>query len=304
MTKTMPEYEIKAGLRIDTPDGKSGVISFVRKVYPGFFYIGVRDDDTQLLRTFYLVAADAAPAVLSEEAMGYGALFNDRLFFEEGIPGGGWEIVDFEIRRYQLQQGLPLERDNIYLRSRIYCELYPEYFGGLETPKNTPFGRIMRLKKAAEGLYFAETEKLCWILAVHYVIWQSDDLSDYTKMLGLVDAWDIGAPYMFFTLENSVPAIYELLALEQYRGLLGYIQSKEALAAELYRNHLVYVINHNLLELSGCGAADMASSLMAEFGLVGGDDADDEQALARRMANCIALLPSGQTLGKGLFLLP
>lgn len=299
----MPEYEIKAGLRIDTPDGKSGVISFVRKVYPGFFYIGVRDDDTQLLRTFYLVAADAAPAVLSEEAMGYGTLFNDRLFFEEGIPGGGWELVDFEISRYKLRQGAPPESDDIYSLSRIYCELYPEYFGGLETPKHTPFGRVIRLKKAAEGLYFAETEKLCWILAVHYVIWQSDDLSDYTKMLGLVDAWDAGAPYMFFTLENSAPAIYELLELEQYRGLLGYIRSKETLAAELYRNHPCYVINHNLLEISGFGISGMTANRIQKLGIIGEGGEDDEEVLARRTANCIAL-PAGQVFCGNLFLLP
>lgn len=290
-------------MRIDTPDGKSGVITFVRQVCPGVFYIGVQDDDTPLLRDFYVASIDAVPSVLSEEAAWYGVLFNDMLFFEEGIPGSGWEIVDFEVSRYRQRRGVPLDSDNLYLRSRIYCERYPEYFGGLAPPVHTPFGRVIRTKKAAEGLYFVETEKLRWLLAVHHLIWQSDDLSDDATRLGIMDAWDGEWSYMFFTLENSTPAIYELLALKLYHGLLRYIQSKEALAAELYRSHPYYVISHNLTEIFGFGLSGVEASLLQKLGIADEGDEDGEEALARLAANCITL-PFGQDFGDSLFLLP
>ncbi len=296
MTKTMTEHEIKVGLYLDTPDGKSGVITFAEQVCPGVFSVGLRDEYTGLPHTFYLASAGA----VSKEAARYGTAADGILFFEEGVPGSGWEIVDFEVSRYKLRQGASLESDDIYTLSRVYCERYPEYFGGLEAPKNTPFGRVIRLKKAAEGLYFAETERLRWLLAAHHVIWQGDDLSGYAKSLGVTDAQESDTPYMFFTLQNSTPAICELLDLGQYRGLLRYIRSKKALAAQLYRRHFAYVVNNNLLELSGRGASDMAANLAREAGLIGGDDMDNEQA--RREKNCLAL--TGDLPDRGLFLLP
>ena len=301
----MTANKIEVGAEIETPEGEPGVITFAEHPCPDIFYISVRYDNISPPRSYYLVAGGAVPQIISAEAARYGSLVGDTLFFEEGAPGSGWELVDFEVSRYKLGHGASLDNDDIYTLSRVYCERYPEYFGGLEVPKNTPFGRVIRLKKVAEGSYFTETEKLRWLLAVHHVIWQDDDLSGYAKSLGALDEQGGDTPYMFFTLKNSTPAIYELLALKQYRGLLKYIQSEQALVAALYQHHFSYVVNSNLLELSGQGMTDMISHLrrLADFMYgVDIDDTEDESLAEQREKNCIAL-PAGVS-GKGLFLLP
>ena len=293
---------------MDTPGEKTGVITFAEQVCPGVFNINIRDDDTFAPRSFYVVTAEAVPRIISLEAARYGELCDDRLFFEEGVSRSGWELVDYEVSRYKLRQGIPLEDDNIYSLSQIYGERYPEYFGGLVKPNHVPFGgRVLRTKKAAEGLYFVETEKFEWLLAVHHVIWQDDDLSGYAKSLGIIDGQESDAPYMFFTLKNSTPAVYELLALHRYRkGLLKYIQSEDALAAALYRHHADYVVSNNLLELSGQGMTDMIGSLRKLADVMYGmdiDDAEYESPAEQREMNCISM-PSGQPSRGKLFLLP
>ena len=105
----------------------------------------------------------------------------------------------------------------------------------------------------------------------------------------------------------EMPAVYELLALRRYRkGLLKYIQSEDALAAALYRHHAEYVVNNNLLELSGQGMTDMIGSLRKLADVMYGmdiDDAEYESPAEQREMNCISM-PSGQPFRKKLFLLP
>jgi len=55
--------------------------------------------------------------------------------------------------------------------------------------------------------------------------------------------------------ENCVLPIYELLQLEDYHKLESFISSRKTLETQLYLHYTGYVIENNILEMSGHGKA-------------------------------------------------
>ena len=278
-------------------------IACLREEGPGICYLAVQEEGSLICRELYAVMPDAIPAVISRETLSYGAKSGPIYTFEKGPARSGYELVEYELQRYRVRKNLPTQDDHesIYCKAVYTAELYPEYFGGLLPPRSTPFGLTMRIKKAGEGVFFLETAQCIWLLALAYPVWDGD-LSSYAKNLAeryeSCEAKEAPeAEYYFYRLERCLPALYELLALEEYQGLLQFITGKDILEALLYQNFSKYVLSHNMMQSI---LESKCRQLLEELETLGIQrDEANENAWQDR---CIHLDP--ELAGQPLFLLP
>ncbi len=275
-----------------------GDIVCVKEECPGVFYLATKSEYQIICREMYAVTESAVPAIISTEALHYGRRVGHLVIFEYGVEGAGWEIVNYEICRYRVKNNIPLEDDSLYCIAIYGAEKYPEYFGGLLPPRHTPYGLTVRTKKVTEGLYFLETGKCQWVLAIAYIIWNCD-LSEYAQARGAFSQADRmegveECQYMFFDEGNCALPIYELLQVEDYHSLERYISSRETLETLLYLQHPEYVIENNMSELSGHGKGDMLFDVLALSGYDVPDKEESGEETARRIANCVHITPGAE----------
>lgn len=275
----------------------------LREESPGICYLAIQSENSSICREFYTVISDAIPAIISQETLSYGTKSGGFYIFEKGPARSGYELVEYELKRYRVQKKIPSPDDpeSIYCKAVYTAELYPEYFGGLLPPRSTPFGLTMRMKKAGEGVYFLETAQCIWLLALAYPIWDGD-LSSYAKDLAeqyrSCESQEAPeAEYYFYRLERSLPALYELLDLEEYQGLLRFITGKEILETLLYQNFSNYVLSHNMRQ--NIVESECRQMLEELEGLEIQRGEAEETAWQDR---CIHLNP--ELAGRPLFLLP
>lgn len=275
-----------------------GEIKSLREECPGVYYLATASDLSTICREFYAVMPDAIPSIISEEAASYGRQAGNVLLFEYEVENSGWHLVAFEITRYRVKQGLPLDRfDSLYCEAIFAAERYPQYFGGMIPPRDTPCGLTTRVKEVCNGVYFLDTMQCQWVLAVAYPIWESS-FSDFVKGIGEFCKTDRGmgemeAQYLFFRRDRCAPAIYELLTLPEYQGLMRFIHSRACLETQLFQQFPEYAVWNNQSEMSGCGRGDILDNLLAMLGCqVEPSDSDDgEEATARRLENCVHFWP-------------
>lgn len=286
-----------------------GEIQHMEMECPGVYYLGTRPNDrSHIGREMYAVVPDEADGVISEETLQYGKKDGKVCLFEYDVPGSGYELVRYEISRHFVKSGISLEdrHSSLYCTAIYAAENYPEYFGGLLPPRHTPYGLTVRTKKVAEGVYFLETDKCQWVLAVAYPIWNCD-LSEDVQRLGKTSKADIlsgteEAQYLFFEEKCCAPAIYELKQVEDYRGLDKCIRSSLALETHLYLHHLDYAISHNIMELTGHGMGDFLTDILAALGAELPENEETEEQQAKRIARCIHFTP--EEVGQRLLMLP
>ncbi len=207
---------------------------------PGVFYVSTElSEDIGMGRELYVVTRAGTPCVISPEVAERGTEVGDVRVFEYQGADSLYNLVRYELTRYQTVHGLPRVSSNesLYCMAAYYGEYFPWYFGGVIPPRDTPRGLTVRTKKVGEGLFFLETEQCQWLLAVSYPIWDSE-LSQFVQELG--ETWDDGlatraveTQYLFFTCDCCVPAIYELTAYGERAELLAYVGGREALEKQL-----------------------------------------------------------------------
>lgn len=273
-----------------------GAILDVELRCPGIYYVTTTGNRGHAGREHYVVLREAVPDIISPEVLAYGKPIEDGGYeFEHEVEGSGWELVTFEMERYKVKQGIPFENgENIYASAIYHADKYPGYFGGHIPPRMTPWGLTIRWKKASEGVYFLETDRCEWVLALAQPFW-SIDISELAQELGEECEADLQldaeeAVYRYFRGDGMAPAIYELLDFKDHCGLLDYIHSKEALETYLYTHCPEYVLQYNATEMSGHGKSDILENLLGVFGCpVPEGDIGDAQK--RRMTNCIHYYP-------------
>lgn len=275
-----------------------GCVARVEEECPGVFYLATKADEQLFCRELYAVTEIAVPSIISAEALQYGKHDGQLILFEYGVEGAGWDIINYEICRYRVKNKILFEGDSLYSLAIYASEKYPEYFGGLLPPRYTPFGLTVRTKKAAEGLYFLETDRCQWVLAVAYIIW-NDDLSEYAKKQGIIYEGDkqfgvAESQYMFFDEGTYAIPIYELLRIADYGGLKSYVSSNKILESYLYLRHPEYAIGNNVLEMSGHGRTDILLDILTSLGYDPPDESETEEETARRLANCIRFTPGAE----------
>jgi len=237
------------------PDADWDDLRSITEECPGVFYLVIHIADFKLPREMYAVMPSAIPKIISKEAIVYGNEIEGIYFFEyEGefnTEHSGWNVIKYEILRYKTKHGIACdEADSLYSIAIFSASQYPEYFGEPIPPRFTPWGAVVRYKKAASGVFFLETDRSEWILALSYPVW-SVDISDSVQQLGsLCDADKFTgqdeAEYLYFQRNKCAPAIFELLQIKKYEGIKNFIYSQEILETALYMQAPTYVIAKNL----------------------------------------------------------
>ncbi len=154
------------------PDDDSNDIQTSIEECPGVFYLNICRPDSIVNRELYAVLPSAVPEIISEEAVTYGNKIGDTYFFEYDAGHSGWHLIQFEILRYKTKRGLLSEEEqSLYSTAIFAAEQYPEYFGETIPPRSTPWGLVIRYKKAVDGVYFLETDHCEWVLALSFTVW-------------------------------------------------------------------------------------------------------------------------------------
>ncbi len=287
-----------------------GKLEMAAEECPGVYYVCLSHEAAPV-QELYVVTQDATPAIISQEVVDHGVQTGGVWVFDYQGCDSVYNLVEYEITRYRVKQGLPPEKghDNLYSISVYAGEFFPWYFGGTIPPRNTPFGLTVRVKKVSEGLFFLETDQCRWVMAVSFPIWNTE-LSDYAVGLGAFCDDELAARvkesrYLVFPRERCAPAIYELLEGPDHQGLMRFIQSTQVLEAHLWEHFPEYTLSHNANEISGNGKADILENLLKHLGVElppPEDEADTAEKMARRAENCIAY--SKELAGQELLLLP
>lgn len=208
------------GTRIMLHNDLSAVVVQAEKRCPGVFYLSAKTDDGQI-KEVYAVSAQVDRDIISDEATCNGWQQGNFWFFEKDDNDSyGWGLIHFEVLHYMCKTGC-VTQETLYCAALSAAERYPEYFGGLIPPAITPYGLTIRVHKAFEGVFFLETDKCRWLLALAYPVWH--------KFLN-VGTWHMGefccAQYsreeswhLCFSSEHWEPVIAELVKHPQYIDL-------------------------------------------------------------------------------------
>lgn len=197
-----------------------GHITFAMLECPGVYYIQTGGSPNRpTWGAEYFVLTDEFPAI-SEEIRAYGTPLqtNPRilLYDRQDYFNQSKAILEYEVHKYLVEHGLPLPEDASLREDEVRgMEICPEYFGEFPVPSETPWGKVIRYDRLWNGLFWLESEKAGWVLALAYPI--CDDLSDLVINLGQLTDYDAEAGikstygYRFYTYKSSCLPIFELL---------------------------------------------------------------------------------------------
>ncbi|MBD5162423.1 MAG: hypothetical protein HDT14_10515 [Oscillibacter sp.] len=198
----MPDLEAKLGPIVD-----------VKECCPRVYYVTV-DKGERFYKEYY-VLMEGAP--FTGNLWNYGEWFKEYLYlFEIGRYGSGWEVMQYEITKYNLAAGKETVPEEVFHDRAVHAmDAYEEYFGEFPVPYHTPEGYTLRHHRLANGIYWLETSRGRELLALCFPIWNTE-LSDAAIALAKMTDQDrlAGASkslcYAFFSKENSCVPIYEL----------------------------------------------------------------------------------------------
>ena len=238
---------------------------------PGVYYIAARGKvDSHIAQEYYIVTTDS-PAV-SQAAKTYGHAISghaDLLLYSFEEEHGGYKIIEYEIARYRVENGIPLQ-DTTSLRDiKLFGMCYhPEYFGPHPVPPSTPTGQTVRHWTIENGVYQLETNGGRQYLAICYPIW-STELSDYALKISQQTAHDRNQGvkntrgYLFFSPEDSCIPIFEML-LTHSEWIEDDKINFKALMNAVWEYHPQYAAVYNLREQTG--HHDMLGLLLRRLG--------------------------------------
>lgn len=258
------------GLPFVLPVEQWGEIAEASEECPGVYYVATQNGDCGAGREMYAAMKNAIPSIISAETASYGTQVENAILFEYGVEGSGWPLARFEIMRYKKKNGIPEEDgDTLYSSAAFAADVYPDYFGGYIPPRMTPWGVVIRVKRAEEGIFFLETINCEWVLAVAYIIWESE-LSEAARKYGVLCDYDtmLGeqeAKYLYFRRDKCAAALYELTCFGNNPKCKAYIVSHEVLETQIYQQNPEYAIWHNRWELEGYGMKNMLWCLLTEM---------------------------------------
>ncbi len=215
-----------------------GSISEITEECPGCYHTSINCDGSLIAKEFYIV--DVGSSAISSAAKAYGESVQE-------APGwllypytdeSGWHIVQYEITRYKARLGLESVED---LRGLAVCsrELYPEYFGVYAVPRACPWGKVLRNRELAEGVYWLETDEFKEVLFVDAM--NIDDLSSYARSLAEKEAGPASTGDLYFSMQNACVPLFEL-----YLQLKPGTVDKAALMNAIMRVHPVYALKNNI----------------------------------------------------------
>ena len=192
---------------------KIGTIVSVQEYCPGAYCIEA-DNGGRFHKEYYAVL-DNAP--FAGQVSRYGRRFRDLRLYEVERYGSGWEVVQYEINKYNISTGKKPIPEELFHDITIHAkDAYSEYFGDFPVPYHTPGGYTLRYRTLGNGIYWLETSRGRELLALCYPIWNTE-LSTAALALAKMTEQDriAGASkslcYIFFSREDSCVPIYELV---------------------------------------------------------------------------------------------
>ena len=236
----------------------------------GVYYFACREDEYEPPRE--LVVVEKACPYISDAAKHFGEPLeghDELLVYDFDDPYGGRPVVLYEADRYRMLHGIPIpDGDDLLGAAAYFADNYPEYFGPIPAPIQTPRGYMTRYITLANGIFALETDTGARLIAIAGIIW-SLELYDTTKQLGMKVENPAGievpveVQYLFFTEQDGCLALFELLhgykALRENERL-----DKAALMNAIWQYHPEYALEHNLREQRGLN--DMLGLIMTAVG--------------------------------------
>jgi len=214
-----------------------GNISEITEECPGCYHASISCDGSLIAREFYIV--DAGTNTISSAAKSYGKSVPEASgwLLYPYTDKSGWHVVQYEITRYKARLGLESVED---LRGLAVCsrELYPEYFGIYAVPRACPWGKVLRNRELAEGVYWLKTDEFKEVLFVDAM--NIDDLSSYARSLAEKEDSSASTGDLYFSMQNACVPLFEL-----YWQLKPGIVEKSALMNAIMRFHSVYALKNN-----------------------------------------------------------
>ena len=241
---------------------KDDIITAVEEVYgevfdteeqcPGVYYLACGPEDRKLGNEL-LVVERSCPHI-SDAAKAYGQPFGENLLvYDFNNERSGRDVVLYEAYRYLTLHKLPIPDGNSLLScAASFSDYYPEYFGMIPAPIQTPHGYLTRYITLANGIFALETDTGARLIAIAGLIWSLELEIDTIPLGEKVAGAD--APeeltFLFFSEENGCLALFELLG--GYDALLSNERlDKRALMNAVWKYHPDYAISHNLREQRG-----------------------------------------------------
>lgn len=256
-----------------------GEVQFFAEECPGVYFLSCQQDGN-FCNEFYAVEKTAP--MISPRVKRMGQRLEscpDLLIYRVEDISGGQKIVEYEVSKYRVMNGLPLP-DGVTLLSIAVdgMEANPEYFGTYPVPRHTPWGETLRHATIDNGVYWIETDQCRCILGVCSIL--RDELSDAAHKLaihecpggegkGMMD-------YLFFPKEASCIPIFELMQCRRHWE--DSCINKMALENAIWHHYPEYAAIYNAQE-----AAGQHSIIDALIGSMEGDmepTSFDEQMIA------------------------
>ena len=241
-----------------------GQIDSAEQVYPGIYYLLVKQEDSPFASEYYAVSDTP---IISQEAKTYGRDISGWRLFSMQDDTSGWRIIDYELGKYRVKNHLPQEQ-TLHDIALDAAEYHPEYFGAYPVPFCTPRGYTTRYWILENGIYWIETDQCEEILAVCYPVWSSE-LSNWAERIGEQAEYDrihgieetLG--YIFFPRQVSSVPMYELMQTRSEWE--GHMIDKAALMNAIWKYIPEYAVIMNQREQAGKN--DVTSMLLAELGI-------------------------------------
>lgn len=148
-----------------------GEIIRANLICPGVYYIETDKSKKYEYGAEWALVLPDSPAV-PPKARAYGSPLPscpDLVLFPYKT-GNGWPILQYEIHKYQTENGIRQPAELLRTELSEGMRYYPEYFGEFPAPTSTPWGPPLRSKAIANGVFWVETAEMKLGMAVCYSI--------------------------------------------------------------------------------------------------------------------------------------
>lgn len=216
--KQMPISELP--FNFDGLEPQYGQIKHAELICPGVYFIMTKfNTDRPRFAGEYLVVTEDSPAI-SPEARNFTTPLPTipRMFLcEYDYDCKGRHVVEYEAHKYLVEHGLPLPEGESLEEARAFGrEVCPEYFGEFPIPEKTPWGPVIRHDRLWNGLYWLETEREGWVLAIAYPLYSvlfEDTLALAAQIEDGKEAETCG--YRFYTYRASCCPLFEMFPYDE-----------------------------------------------------------------------------------------
>lgn len=248
-------------IAVDALEAAIGTITKVTFYEPGIYHVTASrcSGEKPIHGEYYVV--DNSCTIISAQAKVYGVPVGEApelLLFQAEKEKGGYRVIEFEMAKYRIKGGRPLEDLEPPHITAVYgAEDYPEYYGAYPAPTSTPFGYMLRYKVVGNGIFWIETDEEQYTLALCYPIWNDDvEISDTAREFGVLTEYDqekgIGTTfgYMFFSEVDSCIPLFEILRTHpEWKEAEDF--SIPALMNAIWTHHTGYAVLENSLVQQG-----------------------------------------------------